>query len=245
MQPIIITFLEHPAQLLVGNPSALATALHTFFKQRWCSNNSCNACTACKQIENHQHADFLWIEPATNSYTLETIAPLFNYINLQRAADQPFFFVLTQADCLTSSCANALLKSLEEPPAGYYFILLATQTSSIVPTILSRCLIQQFHHNEHSSAFAALFNTLANPADPLAFLSALEESKINEQEAIHLANALLNYWHKQYKQALLENKQHESAHIKDKIDRIAELLLLSPMPGSSKIFLKNLFLQLT
>lgn len=233
----------HPAQLWVGNVSFLTQEAHIFLKNKWCKNNICNICTACKQIDLHQHASFLWID-GVNGYTLEALDSIRNHINLQRGPNDPFFFVLSYVDFLTSACANALLKSLEEPPEGYYFLLLAERKQLVLPTILSRCLVSHKNSIAQLSTHQELYSCFTQKIDPLTFLKILEKSKINERESIDLLDHLLEHFIIAYKKALSAqdtDKLSSSGHILQLLNHASSFY---PMPGSSKIFWKNFFLQI-
>ena len=66
---------------------------------------------------------------------------LINFLHMMPQENKPRFVLIDPADGMNHHAQNMILKSLEEPPAQVFFILLATQTSSILPTIRSRCLI--------------------------------------------------------------------------------------------------------
>ncbi len=152
------------AQLWIGAPRQLAQQANQFLQTQFCKNlnpknllnqdpNFSNTnldlnctCNACKQINQQQHAQILFINPES-SYTVDTIKPILEQIVYRLDSNQKFFFVLSQVDQLSTVCANLLLKSLEEPPAGYYFILLAQRYYQVLPTIKSRCNISYFSNN--------------------------------------------------------------------------------------------------
>ena len=133
-----------PAQLWIGKPLALHDITTKYLQQQLCSNNGCGVCTTCFQIKQEQHHAALWLQPEKTQYTIATLDPIFKTISYALAPDQPFFIIIQKADLLTQLCANSLLKSLEEPPAGYHFILLAEREDQILPTIHSRCVVKQF-----------------------------------------------------------------------------------------------------
>ncbi len=73
--------------------------------------------------------------------TLDALEGLSNFLRLSPVDDKPRFILVNPADGMNPQTQNALLKVLEEPPANVFFILLATQTAAMLPTIRSRCLI--------------------------------------------------------------------------------------------------------
>lgn len=230
----------HTGQLWIGNTLTLTAHVYLFFKKLWCPHASCNNCIVCKQIETHQHPSFLWFDPA-GYYTLETIQPILNTIRFARNRDEPLFFVLNRADFLSSACANALLKSLEEPPDGYYFLLLAERKELMLPTVISRCVISYKNEKNESIRYKELLACFTQPADPLIFLKELEKSKINEAEVMDFIDQLLQHFIIDYKKAIRENDLSLKDDIEQRITCLKKASSLPPMPGSSKIFLKNLF----
>jgi hypothetical protein len=133
---------------------------------------------------------------------------------------------------------------MEEPPDGYHFMLLAQQRENILPTIRSRCTINLLSSDYEQTSDNALFKYFTQlRASPAEFLKELELSKINEQEAMQLLDEIFAYWLKQYKATILEPSNSKTA-IEITVSHIRTALEMPPMPGSSKIFLKNLYLQI-
>ncbi len=77
---------------------------------------------------------------------------ILRFANLQRTTNSPLKLIaLPNAQQLTPEAANALLKILEEPPKGTYFILAARQSEAVLPTIQSRCQIIRLT-NQHTTS---------------------------------------------------------------------------------------------
>src|SRR6202030_3428531 len=107
---------------------------------------------------------------------------------------------------LTPACANALLKSIEEPSRGYHFILLAQSLERILPTIRSRCVIHLVHQQPSYDEHPLLeCFTRITPLSPTAFAKLLETSKPTEQETSDLLDQLLHFLLQQAKQAWSTN----------------------------------------
>jgi len=236
---------EVPAQLWVGNDEQLDEKVREYLRSQLCPNKGCGSCACCRQIVDDRHHAVRWFCPE-KYYTNDTIADLFETIAFTLEPSEQFFFILKRADFLTASCANMLLKPIEEPPPGYRFILLAQRLEPVLPTIRSRCSITIHTHTAQAASSHPLFEACATtrPADPSAFLKTLDSSKINERETIELLDALLRHWNNHYHTACASNKQTHLRILTRVITIIEEAIAQPPMPGSCKIFWKNLFLQI-
>ncbi len=96
----------------------------------------CLSCLSCRQFGTGNHPGFFYLEPRGRRLKIEQL----------REARSRFFYeganrvcLINQADRMTAEAASSLLKILEEPPEGLYFILLAEQPRLLFSTILSRC----------------------------------------------------------------------------------------------------------
>lgn len=233
----------HPAQLWIGAHDFLIQKTYEYLKSKFCVSNSCNTCVTCRHINEQQHHSTLWLMPE-KQYTLEQLEPIFNTISFALAPHEHYFFIIQKADTLTPACANSLLKSIEEPPAGYHFILLAERADQILPTIRSRCVVQSYAHTLSANRSPLLnhFNNLNN-RNPLTFAKDLDSSTINEHETIELLDILLKHWIAQYKQSVINNDDKKTSRVEQIITLLQHAFNTPPMPGSSKLFWKNLYLQ--
>ena len=110
------------------------------------ATDCCDECVSCKQIGEEIHADTHWARPESKSrvITIDQTRELMRAIQL-KPAEAPFkVAIISGADRLNQQAANAFLKTLEEPPASSVLILLSTEPSRILETILSRCLRLNF-----------------------------------------------------------------------------------------------------
>ncbi|HSW73951.1 MAG TPA: hypothetical protein VLG71_02225 [Candidatus Limnocylindria bacterium] len=240
------THQEHlmPAYLWLGTHEDLSVHVEAFLQSVLCTHNSCGVCNNCQAIRNHQHHAITWFYPE-KTYTLEQLVPLTQTISFALEPGHHHFFVIQKADALSAACANSLLKSMEEPPAGYHFVLLAQQIHDILPTIRSRCIIKSFYaHNDlirHKNLFDIF--TLQRPLHPTTFLKELEQADINERDSLELLDNLLAYWAQCIKTTLDAEREHQRAQ--KMVHIIEKARLFPPMPGSSTLAWKNFFLQVT
>lgn len=234
-----------PAELWIGSHDALVGEAHQYLQKFFCPNGGCATCATCLQIRQQQHHGSIWISP-DKGYTLESLAVIFETMAFALQPDQHIFFVLQKADYLTTACANSLLKSLEEPKNGYHFILLASRADALLPTIKSRCIIKTFASHSVDPAYEQLFTLLSSSThrDPAVFLKAIDTSKINERESSELLDSLLSYWIKMYSGAVNKGDKEAQKKALANIDVFKAGLAEPPMPGSSKLFWKNVFMSL-
>jgi hypothetical protein len=232
-----------PAQLWLGSPETLSQQVVKYLQTVWCRSQHCGICIICKQIQQQQHHAVTWLAPDKTSYTIDYINNMLSAIRFALNDNEHYFFIIQKADALGIICSNRILKSIEEPPSGYHFILLAENQDQILPTIRSRCITQS-DQSDNTITYQELFNYFSthHNQSPLTFLSLIDTSSINERDTIKLLNALLKHWILHYKKAVIKNQKSLQKTIKT-MNIIAQALRKPPMPGGSKLFWKNLFLQ--
>lgn len=247
---VIRTFnLNIQTHLFIGSSSTLNDTTINLLQNIFCKNNKCNSCIICMQISKKTYEQILWLQPE-KQYNLEQIDTIIKNISFTLNQGEKYFIIFEHAELLTTACSNRLLKSIEEPPKGYYFIFLTERPQFILPTIISRCVTHSFNINDDFTnvtnelelcEIGKFFITLNS--DPVEFLKIIEKSNINEHESIELIDKLINYWSKKYKNTLINGNKTESQKIQNIVDIIYQSFHNPPMPGSSKIFWKNLYLN--
>lgn len=240
-----INLLSHPAHIWAGMHNRMTPLAIEQFQNLWCKQNGCKACAICTQIQDGIHHNLLWLKP-TKQYVLDDIKPIFKTISFSLEENQQFFFVLEQAELLNQACSNSLLKVMEEPPPGYHFLLLTQRLDALLPTIRSRCVITRFDTTIESILNHPLGScfTAQKQTEPTAFLQALDQAAPNERDSMELLDRILQYWTERYAHALQNNNSAVTQQSLHMLTLIKKSMEQSPMPGSSKIFWKNLFLQM-
>lgn len=130
------------AWLFTGPPgSGRAVAARVFAAALQCERGGCGECTSCRTVLAGTHGDVRAVVPEGLSISVEEMRQV-----VLRAASRPStgrwqIVVIEDADRLTERAANALLKSIEEPPAHTVFLLCAPSThpDDVPVTIFSRC----------------------------------------------------------------------------------------------------------
>ncbi|XOA43035.1 MAG: DNA polymerase III subunit gamma/tau [Candidatus Nealsonbacteria bacterium] len=98
----------------------------------------CNKCSSCLEIMGGRAIDLLEIDAASHR-GIDDIRELKDGIRFSPTKSKYKVFILDEAHQLSKDAANALLKTLEEPPAHAIFVLATTEIHKMIPTIISRC----------------------------------------------------------------------------------------------------------
>ena len=100
--------------------------------------HQCNKCSNCIEITEGSHPDVIEIDAASNN-GVEQVRDLIDKVNYLPIKGKYKVYIIDEVHMMTANAFNALLKTLEEPPAHVIFILATTEPHNIIPTILSRC----------------------------------------------------------------------------------------------------------
>lgn len=135
-----------PHALLFTGPSGIGKALvaKALAASLLCGAvQPCGHCNNCLALARQSHAGFFPVNPDGNSIKIDQIRAISHEASMG-SGGQARICVIHDAEKMTVQSANSLLKLLEEPPANFYFLLLATSMHALLPTILSRCLTIKF-----------------------------------------------------------------------------------------------------
>ena len=102
----------------------------------------CGECRSCKQAEGNNHPDIIFVQhEKPNTIGVEDIRQKINSdIAIKPYSGSHKVYIVNECEKMTVQAQNALLKTLEEPPAYAVILLLTTSLDTLLPTILSRCV---------------------------------------------------------------------------------------------------------
>lgn len=247
------------AHLFIGEEDDLyqtvTQKLQAVFCKRQPAATSC-FCSECQKIKNGQHSSILFIAPE-NQYVLSNLDPIFERIRFSLGDNEHVFFIMKKAHLLSPVCANKLLKTLEEPPAGYIFYLLANNEHSVLPTIRSRCHIHHLKTPVADTYLHPFLNFFVDPEkqpDPFLFDQELKKYNPSEQETITFLHDLIAVIKKKISQynsscatyADIERLQKTSHYklLSTNLEFLERQFKKPPQAGGSILFWRKLFLEL-
>ena len=148
------------AYLFCGSRGTGKTSVAKIFaKAVNCTNNKdgspCGACEVCKNLEQANNIDIIEIDAASNN-RVDEIRDLKELVKYPPIYGKYKVYIIDEVHMLTDSAFNALLKTLEEPPAHIIFILATTEPQKLPATILSRVLRFDFKLISQDKLFGLL-----------------------------------------------------------------------------------------
>lgn len=117
------------------------TIAKLFAKAINCSNfknEACDNCENCKAYNESNHPDIIELDAASNN-GVDDIREIIEQVAYAPMLGKYKVYIIDEVHMLSTSAFNALLKTLEEPPAHVIFILATTDPQKVIPTVLSRC----------------------------------------------------------------------------------------------------------
>lgn len=106
-------------------------------------NPACGVCGSCRRVAQKQHEGILFVQPENEVIKLEKAREIVHELSL-RAISKKRFVIVDGAQALNSQAANALLKTLEEPPPDCFIFLITPNIRALLPTIRSRSIPLRF-----------------------------------------------------------------------------------------------------
>lgn len=118
--------------LLCASPAALDRA------------GACGECSPCRKVASGSHADLHRLAPTGSSIPIADVRSLQQALGYQSFERGRKVAIIRDSFRLTREASNALLKTLEEPPAGTHVVLLSHHKNQLLPTLVSRCQSLRF-----------------------------------------------------------------------------------------------------
>ena len=155
------------AYLFLGAPGAgKLDAAWALAQAYLCEEDGCGACDDCIRVARHTHPDVHYYAPeSATGYLIAQTRELLDDVALAPIRAASKVYIIDRAEQLRANSANALLKTLEEPPEGVMFILLGTSADVILPTIVSRCQCVPFRLVSPAAATEAVSRATGLPAE--------------------------------------------------------------------------------
>ena len=181
----------------------------------------CMVCHSCKQVLSGNHPDLIYVKhEKPNSIGVDDIREQINdTIMIRPYSSHNKIYVVDEAEKMTVQAQNALLKTIEEPPAYAVLILITTNQEAFLPTILSRCVQLKLKPLKDSTVKGYLVEHLGIPEKEADVCAAFARGNLGK--AIHLASS--EEFKELYLKVLVMIKQIESMDIVELLEKIKEM----------------------
>lgn len=167
----------------------------------------CGECRSCKQAKGHNQPDIIWVtheKPA--SIGVEDVrGQVVGDMQIKPYSSPYKIYIIDEAEKLTVQAQNALLKTIEEPPAYGIVIFLTTNKDSFLPTILSRCVVLDLRPAANEAIMRYLMEQVRVPDYKAKICVAFAQGNVGK--AVKLASSENFDEMKQHAIKLLKNTQ--------------------------------------
>lgn len=175
---------SHAYLFLGGAGAGKRLIANTFAKALQCEGEKrpCDSCKSCHAFNHGNHPDVIYFQPLKNgkTYTIEDVREqLLETVDLKPFQYEKKIYIIEKADTLNIQSQNALLKTLEEPPAHAVFLLLAERAEAFLPTILSRVVVMKIRPLSAETIADYLMQT-GHLAEESHILSAYAQGRIGQ-----------------------------------------------------------------
>lgn len=149
----------------------------------------CNVCHSCRQAESGNHPDIIRVtHEKPNTISVDDIRKQVNEDIMIKPYQGPYkIYIIAEADLMTVQAQNALLKTIEEPPAYAVIFLLTENAEALLPTITSRCVMLKLRNIKDTLIRRYLMENMQVPDYKADMCTAFAQG--NMGRAIMLANS--------------------------------------------------------
>lgn len=140
----------------------------------------CGRCRSCRKIEGSIHPDvqLLELEEGAKSISIDAVRRLQDGVALRPFEGRVKVYIIEEAERLSEPAANALLKTLEEPPASVVMVLTTLDPTLLLPTLVSRCQQVDLRPVPAATVEAALIQRHEMPPQQARLLAALSRGRV-------------------------------------------------------------------
>jgi DNA polymerase-3 subunit delta' len=145
------------------NFSEVRNRAFNFAKKIHCeSNEICGTCLSCRTFDSGNHPDTIFVKGTKQTgIGVDDVREQIIYPMAIKPFKYPHKIFIVE-ETLTPAAQNALLKTIEEPAPYGVFLFLSQNTHGFLPTVLSRCVVKKFSHENENSSFEALAQEIAH-----------------------------------------------------------------------------------
>ncbi len=181
----------------------------------------CGECRSCRQAEGHNQPDIIWVtHEKPGSIGVEDVREqVVGDIQIKPYSSPYKIYIIDEAEKLTVQAQNALLKTIEEPPAYGIVLFLTTNADGFLPTILSRCVVLDLKPVSNDAILHYLMEQVHVPDYKAKLCVAFAQGNVGK--AVRLASSGDFDEMKQHVLKLLQNT--ETMDISDLLDYLKEI----------------------
>ena len=198
------------------------------------NGNPCLECESCREIADGSATDIVEMDAASNN-KVEDVHLLQDQLAYTPVSCKYRVYIVDEVHMLSTAAFNALLKTIEEPPAHVIFILATTELHKVPATIVSRCQRFEFRRIEIADSSARLLSVAANEGVALSQGAADMISRISDggmRDALSLLDRCISVSHD-----ITEETVRDCAGVADnrRMYRLAELVAARDIPGCIRL----------
>jgi DNA polymerase III subunit delta' len=164
-----------------------------FIKTLYCPVSpldACDACPTCHRIATDNHPDVLYVTPDDTAMKIEQIRAIQRRLSYKPYENQRTTVLMESCELLSPPAANALLKTLEEPPTNALLLLLTSKKEALPLTIVSRCQLVPFRPLSPSH-LRTIFERQGVDTATAALAASLTEGQLDRLHGVELSQLLM------------------------------------------------------